>query len=138
MWQVRWADKADKADGAPAAAHAGTAVAARTGDNAAVNGGARGLLNGSTPSVAAHVAVSGDSAFEGSDGKLSRSATPSRETSVEDFEATAEPRANDGLGDADDLRHISAASSQYDPRRDVVLRMECSSDRATRVISQFR
>jgi hypothetical protein len=58
---------------------------------------------------------------------------PGSEPSGEDFEATAEPRANDGFGDADDLRHISAASSQYDPRRDVVLRMECSSDRATKV-----
>ena len=77
--------------------------------------------------------MSGDSGSEGSKGKLAQGNSLSRDSDGEDFEDTAEPRANDGLGDADDLRHISAASSRYDPHRDVVLRMECSTDRGTKV-----
>ena len=56
-----------------------------------------------------------------------------RYSTGEDFEASAGPRGKDGYGDADDMRHVGAGSRFYDPRKDVVLRIECATDAQTRV-----
>jgi len=56
-----------------------------------------------------------------------------RHSTGEDFEASAGPRGKDGYGDASDTRHVGVGSRWYDPRKDVVLRIECATDAQTRV-----
>ena len=56
-----------------------------------------------------------------------------RHSTGEDFEASAGPRGKDGYGDANDTRHVGVGSHWYDPREDVVLRIECATDAQTRV-----
>jgi len=59
-----------------------------------------------------------------------------RHSTGEDFEASAGPRGKDGYGDASDTRHVGVGSRWYDPRKDVVLRIECATDAQTRVRRQ--
>ena len=60
-----------------------------------------------------------------------------RYSTGEDFEASAGPRGKDGYGDASDTRHVGTGSRWYDPRKDVVLRIECATDAQTRVCGTF-
>ena len=56
-----------------------------------------------------------------------------RYSTGEDFEASAGPRGKDSYGDAADTQHVGAGSRWYDPRKDVVLRIECATDAQSKV-----
>ena len=114
--------------GAAAARGAAACQAPHNPDHAA-----NGIANGTDDAVRAQPAQT--STAKGgvpTDGK----AKPQhlrRQSTGDDFEASAAPRGKDGYGDADDTRHVGAGSQYYDPRKDVVLRIECATDAQTRV-----
>ena len=107
---------------------AGAANDARHSPDHAANGNANGISDAVAQAGAADGGVL-------SDGNL-RAKQFRRYSTGEDFEASAGPRGKDGYGDADDTRHVGAGSRYYDPRKDVVLRIECATDAQTRVCSQ--
>ena len=116
-----------------------------TDETAAVSP-AKGLLHqpqpraGGTANGIAHTAAKGPASGDIANGQVwdegkKRARHFRRHSTGEDFEASAGPRGKDGYGDASDTRHVGVGSRWYDPRKDVVLRIECATDAQTRVRS---
>ena len=110
------------------------AVEAADGGRHLPDSAAAGTANGMAHTEAADLPDRGAAVTGEADGVGKLSTKHFRRYSTgEDFEASAGPRGKDGYGDATDTRHVSAGSRWYDPRKDVVLRIECATDAQSRV-----